>query len=147
MKQDEAVDIYGPEFQPVVRLVRLLPEEILSLTMRNNVEVTDKQPKRRIMPNRRKPTNSQKLKKSPKLEKSPKKRRVTKPKTGDENVNRGRKLPNQHHPRTVRETQQLLRVLNQSKENEEGGDEAASTAAFFQYSPCRGATKQLNDVA
>ena len=35
--QDETVDIFGPEFQPYVHLVRLSPEEILSLSKRSGV--------------------------------------------------------------------------------------------------------------
>ena len=48
-------------------------------------------------------------------------------------------------PRTVRETQNMLRVLNRPKaDNIE--DEAESTAAFFQNTPGRRALKQIAEV-
>ena len=115
--------------------------------MRIDLKEENKKPKMRIMPKRGKRVDSQTPETSPKLEKPPKKKRITKPKVADENENRGRSSFSRHHPRTVRETQQMLRILNQSKENEEVEDEAVSTACFFKkLSPCRGATNQRSEV-
>ena len=53
---------------------------------------------------------------------------------------------NVRQPRTVRETQNMLRILNQSAKAENEEDEAQSTAAFFQNSPGRSALKQIEQV-
>lgn len=57
-----------------------------------------------------------------------------------------RKSPYRRRHRTVRDTQQMLSVLNRPNDREEFEDEAASTAAFFQNSPSRTARKLLNEV-
>ena len=49
-------------------------------------------------------------------------------------------------PRTVRETQNMLRILNHSNKADSGENEAESTAAFFQNSPGRRALKQIEQV-
>ena len=52
------------------------------------------------------------------------------------------KFSRQCKPRTVRETQQLLSVLNKPKICEDPDEEPA----FFKSSPSRTTEKQLNDV-
>jgi hypothetical protein len=49
-------------------------------------------------------------------------------------------------PKTVRETQNMLRVLNRSTKADNIEDEAESTAAFFQNTPGRRALKQIAEV-
>lgn len=128
-----SINIYGPEFQPVVVLRRLNIEEITRLTatipdVDKKIDSRAKSPKRLKQKILSKPKKNSKPKKPAKAPAAD----SVKPFTG------GR-------PRTVRETQNMLRVLNRPKaENIE--DEAESTAAFFQNTPGRRALKQIAEV-
>lgn len=131
VQQNRVIDINGPEFQPFVRLVRLLPQEILALTIEkpsHNPSLNQKQNK---IPETASMEKQSKQKPSP-HQKTP--------------VSRSRGLIQRRIPRTVKETQQILRLLNQSNARDELEDEAARTAAFFQNSPCRAANRKLNEV-
>lgn len=114
-------------------MVRLLPQQILSLTEKKS-EKPEKTPKKKSA--------------DPKREKHPDIRRNARqkaqPNPGNTALCYG--LSNQRKPRTVRDTQQLLSVLNQSRDCEVFEDEAASTAAFFQNSPSRKSMKFLSEV-
>lgn len=129
----------GPEFQPRVRLTRLLPGDILALTERKQVEDNNSK-STHLSSKRRKHEDSR-----TEVKKSPDQTRLSDPKlqeTRDDVCS----LPQRRVPRTVKETQQILRILNQPNEHEEMEDEAASTAAFFQHLPGKQAMKQLNEV-
>lgn len=132
----EEVDIFGPEFQPYVRLVRLLPEEILSLTLKKTAK--------KVNVRRRNTASSNLAKQTPPKLKTTKAKRLQSLTVEENDVIR--RKTNRCQPRTVRETQKMLSLLQQPIELQEMEDEAASTAAFFQNSPCRAAMKQLNEV-
>lgn len=136
--QVEEVDIFGPEFQPTVHLVRLLPEEILSLTEKEDQNLGKNSPLKSIpLSKNKKATNGHKKKKV---------KQVVQINLVDLNSSRSRRSSNRHRPHTVRETQKILSVLNRSKTEEELEDEAMSTAAFFGHSPNRPAMKLLDEA-
>ncbi|XP_046455824.1 uncharacterized protein LOC124203192 isoform X3 [Daphnia pulex] len=128
------IDIFGPEFQPVVVMVRLLPEQILSLTEKKCEKLAETPKKKSADPKR---------KKHPDIKRNARQ----KAKLNQENTDLCCRLSNQRQPRTVKETQQLLSFLNRSKDCEVFEDEAASTAAFFQNSPSRTDKKLLSEAA
>ncbi|XP_059352530.1 uncharacterized protein LOC130700324 isoform X1 [Daphnia carinata] len=136
--QVKEVDIFGPEFQPTVRLVRLLPEEILSLTEKENKNFMKNSSLKSIPLSKSKETTNGHKKKKVK--------QAVQINLVDLNSSRSRRSSNRHHPHTVRETQKILSVLNRSKNGEELEDEAMSTAAFFGHSPNRPAMKLLDEA-
>ena len=114
-------------------MVRLLPEEILSLTEKKPEKLVDSLKKSCENVKRKKDSNVRKNK-GQEVQPNPL------------NTDLCRKSSKRARPRTVRETQKLLSVLNRSKDCEEFEDEAASTAAFFKNSPSRTAIHLLNVV-
>lgn len=119
--------------------MRLLPEEILSLTERKTEKPIRRSPRKSIPVRNYVETTKNQRQKKPEP--------VAKTHLEDVGGNRSRKLSNRRRPRTVRETQQMLSILNHSNNCEELEDEAISTAAFFGHSPNRSAMKLLDDVS
>ena len=114
-------------------MVRLLPEQILSLTEKKCEKLAETPPQESTDPKRKKHSD---------IRRNARKQA----KSNLENTDLCCRLSNQRQPRTVKETQQLLSFLDRSKDCEVFEDEAASTAAFFQNSPSRPSMKLLSKV-
>ena len=123
-KQVPVFDIFGPQFQPVVRLVRLLPEEILHLTGTANL-VTVKSPP---ADDRRSPRQT--LSRKRKSPASPQKKSPTKKKSPLV----AKTLSRRTMTRTVRDTQKILETLKKTTVSNEAEDDVTSTGAFFKNS-------------
>lgn len=131
-------------------MVKLLPEEILTQS-RKELEC-HKNNENKVVSSRFRPISSPKTnglplhhQKKSKLTKLPNPQKCT----GDfapEPQEPPIKFPRPFKPRTVRDTQKMLAVLNEPGKSQELEDEAASTAAFFQSSPSRKSSRQLRDV-
>ena len=103
----------------------------MSLTVKDDVkEVMNRKPEIRVK-KPKKWVDSQMPEKLKKIEKNHPIKEIRKRKVKEENVRGGRDLFRLYNPGTVRETQKMLRVFNQSKENETVEDEAVSTEVVF----------------
>ena len=129
-----SIDIYGADFQPVVVLHRLLPEEIVRMTRTPDL-------------NTGRPVRSKRHKSDDPIP-TPKKQSPAKV---DQRKNKSGRLTSGlfRRPKTVQETREMLRLIHEPNrlpaDTEE--DEASRTAGCFQNRPVIAGIKLLTGVS
>lgn len=124
MKRDDDVliDIWAPEFQPYVLLRRLLPEDLLAIC-------NQEEPKTSSKKNRK-----QTAERSRTVKKTPEKKATVK------KIPEKKATVKSRRTRTIKETQQMLRILHNNEAADSIEDEAAATEGYFQKSPSKAMT-------